>query len=808
MVMLHADEPSKLKEACSTFTQLEDPVYINKNVGLSNQLEIMVCDCEEDCGFGSDCINRLTYMECYGDTCNCPVDCGNRSFQLHQNAKLDVFRAEKKGYGVRAMQAIKKGQFIAEYLGEVLDQPRFVKKQQKYRKEGLEHFYFMMLQQDEYIDATEKGGISRFCNHSCNPNAEIEKWIVGPKVRLGLFAKRDIEMFEEICFDYKVDRFGGEAQPCYCMEPNCSGYLGGKNQTGGPVLPPAVIKGLGLSLDYASEWDKEALADLKAALPEETEHVLKKFKKSKGKGVVLTQILKTSSADADLETKEVKNMLMRSIATEPIKLEELPEIMRILIQLQEGSAWIAILILQRIIESPDKAIQACILNMHGYEIMAFLLSQFKEDDDVVSLGLNMLQHWPHVTRNKISSSQIEPIVQRLGDDKARSKEIVEQANSLLNEWKSLSMGYRIPRRKNRTTKAEKSNILNSETSMTDAHGVDSSKHDLTSDNIFNSNSATNSDTVTDSPRGANSLSDGSFLDSPISSGSLDRKFPRSDSRRPKQYLDSNATEANIHHNSHHPTFRDSRNLPRNSERASRPSSSVSEKRGPNQITDPERLKIAQQRIEREKQAKEIERIINESMDAAAAKASANDSVLQGSNSDSSSDALTSTSNSESNSTRQNNTEKGDTSKLGKIKASDVQNRKEQGANKGDTSINGEPQNTINVKDQSNRNRNPKINDPQNAEAALHATLAKYIPKLVFVYEQQLGRDRCKRYSKEITHALVKKEMSKKTDISKFELDTDRKNKIKKFVKDYMEKVLQHYDKREGAVEPDSKRTKL
>lgn len=196
------------------------------------------------------------------------------------------------------------------------------------------------------------------------------------------------------------------------------------------------------------------------------------------------------------------------------------------------------------------------------------------------------------------------------------------------------------------------------------------------------------------------------------------------------------------------------------------------------------------------------------MDAAAAKASANDSVLQGSNSDSSSDALTSTSNSESNSTRQNNTEKGDTSKLGKIKASDVQNRKEQGANKGDTSINGEPQNTSNVKDQSNRNRNPKINDPQNAEAALHATLAKYIPKLVFVYEQQLGRDRCKRYSKEITHALVKKEMSKKTDISKFELDTDRKNKIKKFVKDYMEKVLQHYDKREGAVEPDSKRTKL
>lgn len=64
---------------------------------------------------------------------------------------------------------------------------------------------------------------------------------------MGIFAKRDIQMHEELTFNYNVDRYGyvgfsqarpqflspcsHEAQKCYCGEPNCVGFIGGKTQT-------------------------------------------------------------------------------------------------------------------------------------------------------------------------------------------------------------------------------------------------------------------------------------------------------------------------------------------------------------------------------------------------------------------------------------------------------------------------------------------------------------------------------------------------------------------------------------------------
>jgi SET domain-containing protein len=60
----------------------------------------------------------------------------------------------------------------------------------------------------QYIDATKKGGIGRFANHSCNPNSEVQKWVVGRRLRMGIFTKRDVERGEEITFNYNVDRYG------------------------------------------------------------------------------------------------------------------------------------------------------------------------------------------------------------------------------------------------------------------------------------------------------------------------------------------------------------------------------------------------------------------------------------------------------------------------------------------------------------------------------------------------------------------------------------------------------------------------
>ena len=42
------------------------------------------------------------------------------------------------------------------------------------------------------IDAGPKGNLSRFMNHSCDPNCETQKWMVNGDVRVGLFALHDI----------------------------------------------------------------------------------------------------------------------------------------------------------------------------------------------------------------------------------------------------------------------------------------------------------------------------------------------------------------------------------------------------------------------------------------------------------------------------------------------------------------------------------------------------------------------------------------------------------------------------------------
>ena len=64
---------------------------------------------------------------------------------------------------------------------------------------------------------------------------------------MGIFAQRHIKAGEELTFDYNVDRYGADPQPCYCGEPNCSGFLGGKTQTErGTKLAHDVVEALGI----------------------------------------------------------------------------------------------------------------------------------------------------------------------------------------------------------------------------------------------------------------------------------------------------------------------------------------------------------------------------------------------------------------------------------------------------------------------------------------------------------------------------------------------------------------------------------
>ncbi len=62
-----------------------------------------------------------------------------------------------------------------EYVGEVLDYRNFKSRSKQYSKAGQQHFYFMAVTPEEIISATIKGNVSRFINHSCDPNCETQK---------------------------------------------------------------------------------------------------------------------------------------------------------------------------------------------------------------------------------------------------------------------------------------------------------------------------------------------------------------------------------------------------------------------------------------------------------------------------------------------------------------------------------------------------------------------------------------------------------------------------------------------------------
>ena len=150
---------------------------------LNQQSRDMECDCtmlsrseitSGERGCGDDCLNRLLMIECSPD-CALGKFCGNMRFQNVENARVEVFKTAWKGFGLRALEDISSDEFIMEYVGEVLDQRQFRKRARLLSKEGVKHFYFMALSAEQCIDASSKGNISRFINHSCEPNSETQK---------------------------------------------------------------------------------------------------------------------------------------------------------------------------------------------------------------------------------------------------------------------------------------------------------------------------------------------------------------------------------------------------------------------------------------------------------------------------------------------------------------------------------------------------------------------------------------------------------------------------------------------------------
>nr|XP_023695525.1 histone-lysine N-methyltransferase ASH1L-like [Paramormyrops kingsleyae] len=231
------------------YKKIRSNVYVD--VKPLSGYEATTCNCNlpqdpSEKGCTEDCLNRMIFAECSPSTCPCEEHCDNQRVQRHEWVQcLERFRAEGKGWGIRTKEPLRAGQFIIEYLGEVVSEQEFRNRMIEQYSSHSDH-YCLNLDSGMVIDSYRMGNEARFINHSCEPNCEMQKWSVNGVYRIGLFALKDMSSGTELTYDYNFHSFNtDDQQVCRCGSEQCRGIIGGKSQRVS-ALPGKTGRGLTL----------------------------------------------------------------------------------------------------------------------------------------------------------------------------------------------------------------------------------------------------------------------------------------------------------------------------------------------------------------------------------------------------------------------------------------------------------------------------------------------------------------------------------------------------------------------------------
>lgn len=93
------------------------------------------------------------------------------------------------GLGLFTTVPIKKGARVIEYIGEIIDDAEYDRRNSK---------YIFEVAKDHNIDGSTRKNIARYINHSCRPNCES----VDEDGRIFIEAKRNIMLGDELTYDY------------------------------------------------------------------------------------------------------------------------------------------------------------------------------------------------------------------------------------------------------------------------------------------------------------------------------------------------------------------------------------------------------------------------------------------------------------------------------------------------------------------------------------------------------------------------------------------------------------------------------
>ncbi|KAI0126197.1 hypothetical protein BJ170DRAFT_582960 [Xylariales sp. AK1849] len=198
--------------------------------------------------------SREPIYECHSGCLCSPSECPNRVVERGRRIPLQIFRTPTRGWGVRSMHDVKKGQFVDRYMGEIITPQEADRRRAQSDIAQQKDVYLFALDKfsdpnspDERlrgppleVDGEFMSGPTRFVNHSCDPNLRIFARVGDHADKhihdLALFAIQDIPRGEELTFDYVdgVDDSDNDAfdpamkkdmTVCLCGSENCRGFL-------------------------------------------------------------------------------------------------------------------------------------------------------------------------------------------------------------------------------------------------------------------------------------------------------------------------------------------------------------------------------------------------------------------------------------------------------------------------------------------------------------------------------------------------------------------------------------------------------
>ncbi|XP_026549098.1 histone-lysine N-methyltransferase NSD3-like, partial [Notechis scutatus] len=124
----------------------------NKVVGkvqiqVADLSEIPRCNCkpadENPCGLESECLNRMLQYECHPQVCPAGERCQNQCFTKRLYPEAEIIKTDRRGWGLRTKRNIKKGEFVNEYVGELIDEEECRLRIKRAHENSVTNFYML-----------------------------------------------------------------------------------------------------------------------------------------------------------------------------------------------------------------------------------------------------------------------------------------------------------------------------------------------------------------------------------------------------------------------------------------------------------------------------------------------------------------------------------------------------------------------------------------------------------------------------------------------------------------------------------------